>query len=74
MKLYPRLALSGIGKNRKLYVPYILSCIGTVMMYFILHSLSVSPLLKETRGGGNLGVILSLGKFVIAAFSLLFLF
>ena len=74
MKLYPRLALTGIRKNRKLYVPYILSCIGTVMMYFILHSLSISPLLKETHGGGNLGLILSLGKFVIAAFSLLFLF
>lgn len=74
MKLYPRLALSGIRKNRKLYVPYILSCIGTVMMYFILHSLSISPLLQETRGGGNLSIILSLGKFVIAAFSLLFLF
>ena len=74
MKLYPRLALSGIRKNRKLYVPYILSCIGTVMMYFILHSLSVSPLLNETHGGGNLKLILSLGKFVIAAFSLLFLF
>lgn len=74
MKLYPRLALSGIRNNRKLYVPYILSCIGTVMMYFILHSLSVSPLLNETHGGGNLEIILSLGKYVIAAFSLLFLF
>ena len=74
MKLYPRLALSGIRNNRKLYVPYILSCIGTVMMYFILHSLSLSPLLHETRGGDNLEIILSLGKYVIAAFSLLFLF
>ena len=32
MRLYPRLALDGIRKNRRLYIPYILTCIGMVMM------------------------------------------
>ena len=71
--LYPRLALTGMRKNRRLYIPYILSCIGMVMMYFIIHSVSCSPLLAETKGGNNIQMILSIGKFVIAAFGLLFL-
>ncbi len=71
---YPRLAWSGIVRNRKLSVPYLLSCIGMAMMYYILHALSVSPLLTDFRGGSSIGMVLSLGKFVIAVFALLFLF
>ena len=71
---FPKLAWSGIRSNRKLYLPYLLSCCGMVMMYYIMHALSVSPLLKEMLGGTSMGFILSLGKFVIAAFALLFLF
>ncbi len=74
MTLYPKLALSGIRKNRKLYLPYLLSCVGMVMMFFILHSLSYSPLLHKMRGGSSIEYILTLGKFVIAIFSLIFLF
>ena len=33
---YPRLAWSGMVKNRKLYIPYILSGVGMVMMYYIM--------------------------------------
>lgn len=71
--LYPRLALTGIRKNKKLYFPYILTCVGMVMMYYIIHSLSFSPTLREMRGGELLESILGLGKFVIAVFSVLFL-
>ncbi len=71
---YPRLALTGMRKNRQLYLPYILSCIGMVMMYYILHALSLSEVLKNAKGASTVGTTLGLGKFVIAAFSLLFLF
>lgn len=70
---FPKLAWSGIRKNRKLYLPYILTCMGMVMMFYILQSLSYSPLLHEMRGGSNMEFILSLGKFVIAVFALIFL-
>lgn len=33
---YPKFALDGIRKNKQLYVPYILTCIGMVMMYYII--------------------------------------
>ena len=39
---YPRLALSGIQKNRQLYLPYFLTCSGMVMMFYLLCFLSYS--------------------------------
>ena len=71
--LYLRLACSGIRKNRKLYVPYLLTVIGMVMMSQIMQSLSYSPALHAMRGGNQLDLILSLGKFVIAVFAGVFL-
>ena len=71
---YPRLALTGMRKNRKLYLPYIFSCVGMVMMYYILHALSLSEVLKNAKGAATVGTTLGLGKYVIAAFSVLFLF
>lgn len=71
---YPKLALTGMRKNRRLYLPYILSCIGMVMMYYILHALSLSEVLKNAKGAATVGTTLGLGKFVVAAFSVLFLF
>lgn len=71
--LYPKLAVGGMKKNGRLYIPYILTAIGMVMMYFIMHSLSKSEPILKLHGGGNIGFVLSLGKFVIALFALLFL-
>ena len=33
--LYPKLAVNGIRKNRRIYLPYILTCAGMIMMYHI---------------------------------------
>ena len=71
--LYPRLAWTGIVKNKVLYLPYIVSCIGSVAVLHILQCLSYSDLLKEMRGGSSLELTLSLGKIVIAVFSVIFL-
>ena len=71
--LYPRLAVTGIRKNSKLYFPYIGTCIGMVTMYYIIHSLSFSPTLREMKGGGTMEAILGLGVFVIAIFAVIFL-
>ena len=71
--LYPRLAVTGIRKNSRLYFPYIGTCIGMVAMYYIIHSLSFSPTLREMKGGGTMEAILGLGVIVIAVFSLIFL-
>ena len=73
-KLYPRLAWQGITKNKRLYLPFLLTCVGMVMMTYILLSLASSPLLKTIPGGDAMPMILGLGSFTMAAFAVLFLF
>ena len=74
MSLYARLAWDGIRKNKRLYLPYILTCVGAVTMYYMMRELRDSPLLESMKGGGSSRMILGLGTWVIAVFSLLFLF
>ncbi len=71
---YPRLAWDGIGKNKRLYIPYILTGCVMVMMYYIISFLSESPAIKTMKGGSVMADILPLGGWIIAAFSLIFLF
>ena len=74
MLLYPKLAVNGIKKNRRIYLTYILTCAGMIMMYYILSYLTESPALSQMAGGSILAMMLPLGCIVIAVFSLLFLF
>lgn len=71
---YPRLALEGIRKNKRMYVPYLLTGSVMVMMFYILRFLAGSPALMHMRGGSTLKELLPLGAGVIGIFSLLFLF
>ena len=72
--LYRRLAWSGIAKNRKFYLPYLLTCIGMTTMYYIIAFLTDNEILLSFRGGEIMQTILMLGTFVIAVFALIFLF
>jgi len=71
---YPKMAWSGISHNRKLYIPYFITCITMVMMFYIIDALSVSSVLLQVRGGGTMQGILGFGKWVIGIFTLIFLF
>ena len=74
MSLYTRLAWDGIRKNGRLYLPYILTCVGMVTMYYMMSELCASDLLRYMKGGGASHIILGLGSWVIAVFSALFLY
>ena len=74
MSLYTRLAWDGIRKNGRLYLPYILACVGMVTMYYMMSELCDSDLLRYMKGGGASHIILGLGSWVIAVFSALFLY
>ena len=71
---YRRLAWTGIRQNRKLYMPYLLTCIGMIMMTYIVSFLSVSPVLQGMAGGATMQSILNFGIGVMGVFSLVFLF
>lgn len=71
---YLRLAWTGIRKNKRLYTPYLLTCIGMVMMYYVVTFLSNCQVLESMRGGMTLQSMLSFGSWVIGIFALIFLF
>lgn len=71
---YPKLAADGIRKNKRMYVPFILTCTGMVMMYYIILFLAVSDTLSSVTGVETLRSIFSLGSWVIAIFAAIFLF
>ncbi|MCB8815348.1 ABC transporter permease [Desulfosporosinus shakirovi] len=71
---YPKLAATNLKKNAQTYLPYILTCIGTVMMYYIMVFLSENEGLGKMTGGSEVQTILNLGCYVIAIFSAIFLF
>ncbi|MDD4715644.1 MAG: ABC transporter permease [Oscillospiraceae bacterium] len=73
-EFYPKLAWNGIRKNKTLYLPYILTCIGMVMMYYIILFLQYSDALSHLPGAGTLRSMLGLGGWIIAIFALIFLF
>lgn len=70
---YMKLAANGMKKNGKFYIPYLLTCICTVAMCYIVSALSVSPTLAAMRGGEMLISLLKLGVWVIIIFSVLLL-
>ena len=71
---YRRLAWTGIRSNRRLYLPYLLTCAGMVMMTYIVTFLSASDAVRAMRGGDVMQGCLNLGSFVITFFALIFLF
>ena len=71
---YPRLAVLGMRKNKKMYLPFILTSAGMVMMYYIVLFLSLDPAISVMNGGTTLQAIIGFGGWVIALFSLVFLF
>lgn len=73
--LYPRLAWDGLRKNKRLFTPYLLTCICMVMMFYILSFLgSPETCALLPRGSNTTGKILNLGSFVIFVFSAIFLY
>ena len=71
---YAKLAAGNIKKNGKTYIPYILTCVVTVMMFYIIKSLSLNPGLDNMAGGHFTRTTMEMGTWVVAMFALIFLF
>ena len=72
--LYLKLSVNGIKKNKKLYLPYLITCICMVMMFYLIDYLAVSPQFAQIKGGDTMQMILGFGSGVIAIFSLILLY
>lgn len=71
---YPRLAWTGIRKNKKIYLPYIAACIVMVMIFYMICFLSGNKTVKNLNSGATMQMMLSLGTGVMGFFALIFLF
>lgn len=71
---YPKMAVSGMRKNGRLYVPYIATCILMVSVFYIMHLLGFSNILEGFAGAGTARDMLRLGTVVMAVFGTIFLF
>lgn len=72
--LYPRLALLGIKKNFKLYLPYLFACIGMMTVFYITAYLANSEFVANQPGGAGMSIILQLGWIILTVFSSILLF
>lgn len=73
-KVYRKLAFTNIKNNGSLYLPYIISGIVTVAMFYIMMFLNNSKGLEKIYGASYLTSIMALGVRTIAVFSYIFIF
>ncbi|MDO4943054.1 MAG: FtsX-like permease family protein [Lachnospiraceae bacterium] len=72
--LYPKLAWTGIEKNKKLYYPYFVAAIAMVTVFYIFSFLGESDIINNLPGKEYLLVMFQCGSWAVGAFSVPFLF
>lgn len=73
-KIYSRLAFTNIKNNKTLYMPYIISGMVMIAMFYVMMFLNNSKGLSKVPGADALASIMGLGCGTIAVFSYIFLF
>lgn len=71
---YTKLAADNIKKNAKTYIPYIITCIITAAMFYIINSLSNNEKIHDIYGGETIITTLGFGTYIVAIFAFIFLF
>lgn len=71
---YPRLAGQNIHRNKQFYLPFLLTCIATTALFYILCFLTFNQGMNVMYGGSILQSLLGLGCVIIGLFSAVFLF
>ncbi len=71
---FPKMAVSNIKKNSKLYIPYIITAVLTVMMFFMNIVLVTNKNVAAMKGGSDVVVLLQVALVVSFIFSGVFLF
>lgn len=71
---YLNLAWSNMKKNARMYLPFCLASIGTIVMFYILSTIYQNKGILELQGGQSLKMMLGLGRFIIGIFAFIFLF
>ena len=73
-KLYIKLMATNIKNGKKFYLPYILSGILIVILFYNILAIYYNEGLSNMAGGRDVKLIMSLGSKVIGIFSFIFIF
>ena len=69
--LYHRLAIDGIRRHKRLYLPFV----GTTVFFIVLINLCLSimqdPLIKQFFGATTIGSLMKLGSIILSIFALI---
>lgn len=71
---YLKLAAMNLKKNSRTYGPYILTCLCTMAVFYIVCSIACNEGIRQLRGGDYVYGILSIGSGILGIFSVIFLF
>ena len=70
---YFKLAFTNLKKNHKTYIPYLLTCIITIMMFYCLSAVARNSGLDQMNGSESLKLILKYAVWVTGIFAAVFL-
>lgn len=70
---FPKLAITNIKKNARFYFPYLLTCIATVAMFYVMCMISGNDGIAKMPGSEALSTIMMFGTIVVGIFSVIFL-
>ena len=73
-KIYRNLARNAMGKNKIIYVPYIISSMMMIMITYIITAISRDSYLRQVEGGATLQQIMIVGVPIMYVISFFFLF
>ena len=71
---YMKIAFTNMKKNRRTYIPYLLSCIGTSAMFYMMSAIAESGGMENVFAGDTIRAFMRMGVGIIGFFAVLFLF
>ena len=74
LKFYLKLAFNNIKNNRQSYIPFILCCVGTMSVFYLILTFVYNGTLLSLPGVDEVSFIFLLGEIIIALFSIFFIF
>lgn len=74
LSFYLKLAISNIFKNKKSYLPYVISNIAVICVFYCILALTDNLALYAAFGLETLGSVLMMGEFILTFFATIFLF
>ncbi|MBS6196726.1 MAG: ABC transporter permease [Clostridiales bacterium] len=71
---YRKLAVSGLKKNGRVFLPYVLACVGNIAIFQVFLAIAFNPGISTLFGSSEVSAILSAGSVIVGIFSVIFLF